>query len=832
MASKTVNVFKRLMNTLVKNGGNDTAINTAIREASNGKFWTYSQLTKSFLDTLNASYKANKSLKSFCSAYAGMNFDNKDTGSITGYDAGGKIVKTKSSVVRNLVPVEKFTMPKNNKAVINGLTVVFPNAKNLSNKEKYLVKGMNSCWIKASLDLIKQSYGISFETTPATCKTLKVKFKHLGNAGTLAYVRSEWTKGKHYLTMYVNSDINIDTTSQDGFSPDNWISDMREDRTICHELTHAIMQATIKGAGNIPLLLQEGLAEIVHGGDERWNNIKTILSKEHLSKMKENMRLNNASNWEEALYGGSIVLLRYLAKQSLNDGYKYTNASKTAMQLTTAFTGTYNFSKWKGVTKVDARPNKKSITINGTAKSNTIYANAGTAKILAGKGDDVLYSTTGKNHIIYGQDGNDKFISTGGTNAKHYGSSGNDTFTVSGGTGAKYYGGNGNDIFTVSGGTSNTYYGNAGIDTFTIGQGTKNLYYGQDGNDKFTVNRGTESSVNGNAGNDIFIVNGGSNNRFYGRENDDKFTINKSASSNFYGGDGIDTFNLTTGTVNNLYGETGKDKMTISGGSKNYASGGDDADVIIINAGTEQKAAGGNGNDNIIINGGSGHTVSGNEDNDTIVVTAGNNNTLNGNNGADKLTIQTGINNIAYGSAGNDILVLANGANNVLYGGSGNDNVTISGGMNGMAYGDSGDDIITVTGGTDNQIFCGTGNDIVVLEGGENAICYADSGNNNFNIKDGFAGTSTIFLNEAEDSFINSFTLASSIDKYTFQMNETQMEILNDIYKVIIEGWDSHVNTMVAFGNEVYNKTDLEQFISEINNLQITSTVDTNNSYV
>ena len=136
-------------------------LDAAIRAASNGKFWTYKSLLSSFTSDWEKAVKnGGMSAKKFAEQYCGMNFSNSDTGSVIGLDAGGKTAYTKATIVADTVPMNKWKLPTSNKTVIEGCTFVWSKTKNLSAKEQYLLKGLNSSWLKSALDLINKSYGL------------------------------------------------------------------------------------------------------------------------------------------------------------------------------------------------------------------------------------------------------------------------------------------------------------------------------------------------------------------------------------------------------------------------------------------------------------------------------------------------------------------------------------------------------------------------------------------------------------------------------------------------------------------------------------------------
>ena len=632
-----INSMKRFVAKLGTVHADGKGIDQAVRSASNGKFWSYKSLMSSFLADWKKSVVTNHwSVEKFVSIYCGMNFSNKDTGSLIGLDAGGKVEKTKASVIPTMLSVDKWKLPASQKTTIDGCTFIWPNMKNLTNKEKYLLKGLHSSWIKGALQVIKQSFGISFGAGNSSCNTITVKFVK-DNPTRSAWVSTSWIGEKvTKLTLHINTNVDFDMKSADGVVKGNWVGDNRMDRNLAHELTHACLSANILGGYDLPLALNEGIAELVHGGDDtRKDYITSILSKSNIDKFKKTMALDSHNFWVEGLYGGSIALLRYMIKQGLADSYRYTNAKKTAMALTSVFKGTYIMSSWKKVVNVDARENKQVITIKGTSANNVIYANKKTSTVSALAGNDTI-------------------VVSGGTAHKLSAGTGNDKFTVSAGTKSFLYGESGSDTFVITGGSQNRYYGNVGADTFTIKKGTSNSLYGQEGSDTINITGGSSNVAQGGLGNDVIVISNGNNNKAYGNDGNDILTIKGGTDGFLYGNIGDDRLYVTAGTNNRMYGHEGKDKLYIQGGTQSVASGMAGDDTIIISAGTKGLAYGGDGIDTFSLSKGTEFKIFGNVGDDIITVTGGSGNQYYGGDGNDTFRIKGGTNDKYYAGNGND----------------------------------------------------------------------------------------------------------------------------------------------------------------------------------
>ena len=117
---------------------------------------------------------------------------------------------------------------------------------------------------------------------------------------------------------------------------------------------------------------------------------------------------------------------------------------------------------------------KKIVNKNGTKKADTIEITASNLTIKAGKGNDRITLTKGKNNTAYGE-------------------AGNDTITVNGGS-SNLYGGAGNDVYVI--GKNST--GTAKVKDFSVKKGNT---------DSVKITGGTVKSI-GVSGSNV-IVKGG-----------------------------------------------------------------------------------------------------------------------------------------------------------------------------------------------------------------------------------------------------------------------------------------------------------------------------------
>ncbi len=146
-----LNVMKNFMDSLNNTSKSGiTALNEAVKAVSNFSSW--SQVVSTMIADCK-SYNGNGT--AFLNRMCGINLTNKDTGAITGSDAGGGSTKTAESIIPES---GAWKYPSKTTFTIQGLTVTVPAKKTLSSSQQYIVGALYTWWIKNSLTLIKNSY--------------------------------------------------------------------------------------------------------------------------------------------------------------------------------------------------------------------------------------------------------------------------------------------------------------------------------------------------------------------------------------------------------------------------------------------------------------------------------------------------------------------------------------------------------------------------------------------------------------------------------------------------------------------------------------------------
>ena len=278
----------------------------AIKFGSSGMFKDEASLINSFVEAMRNS---NGDLLEVC----GINLNNDDTGSITGLDAGGEKAKTAESVV----PEEKTSYGGNTKgsSFIRGLTVNWPDDIS-DDMQKAIAGALDSQWLSNCMWLVDESFAINFWENGTSVKSMDVNFEDDASSNNLAYVTNYYNDGvttKLKLTVNMHYYNNLDLTDKNGAVKDN-PNQLYLDRTLAHEMTHAIMAANIKNFNELPKYVKEGMAELVHGIDDyRKGKIQSLANDPDTLK---DVLKNSGAPSDDSAYAAGYMVLRYMAKQA------------------------------------------------------------------------------------------------------------------------------------------------------------------------------------------------------------------------------------------------------------------------------------------------------------------------------------------------------------------------------------------------------------------------------------------------------------------------------------------------------------------------------------
>jgi len=507
--SNALQIMKKFMNSLDNTAlSGREALDEAVQACS--KFGSMQAVINSLVQGCASASDKTAWLQAAC----GINLTNADTGAITGSDAGVGATKTATSVV----PEGNLERKYSNSTVYTksdwqGLQVTQP--ANFNEAQRHVLSGIYTWWMSEGLNLIKESYGLSFDEAGTTVKKLTIAFDDpsggWGNA--LALINSHEENGQTTaLTLRVNMAYfsNISASDRDGKQGGNYL-----DRTLAHELTHAVMAANIDNFIELPRFIKEGAAELVHGIDDtRGNTIRQLL--QNPTALQAALDVDNATGSTSITYSSDVnaagyMLLRYLAKQGASGG-----------------TGTIQppVSKWPG-SQVTYSSDYSTVNV-GTGFSGVVWLNPSSGVTYAGETNTINAS---------GATGSLTLIGRGTQNAYIIGGSGANDMWGGGASNDVMQGGSGRNVFWYGGGD--------GTDTVTgFHSGVDKINYYAGGMDSITTEGASVVIASGQgsltirdaAAKRLDILVGSTNFRcWFGRSDQDNI-VTTSADINFYDG--------------------------------------------------------------------------------------------------------------------------------------------------------------------------------------------------------------------------------------------------------------------------------------------------------
>ena len=645
-------VIKKFMNCLDKASYSGiSALNQAVSVASGGYFTDVYSAIRQMVADCRKTNNATSFLKNYCDIDL-SNPKTADTGAITGKEAGGSSVDL---TPEKIVPESGYLDTSFKKTSFNtdyGVTF-YLSKTSLSDDEFYIWRALKTWWANAAFKLIEDSYDYSFTDSDASVKNITVVFEedyssngYLAYTGWPKYINGIYTRvlgiNKAYYKNFESTDVNGESPNGQGYL----------DRTVAHELTHAIMMSKVSSFSDLPQFITEGTAELVHGIDDfRGNVISSLAGSSSLLESSLSLIPGTGGRYE---YASGYMFLRYLAKQGsehygnsgsagnlsiINDAMNSDSFTVKGSTLTVGkdfYNDVIDLTSYASIKSVDATNLAKGVMIVGNKKSNSIVAGSGNDTISGNNGNDTLRGGDG-DEIIFGNAGND-FLKGETGNDTLYGGDGNDTLT----------GGDGADIFVHTADNDCITDYKAGVDKIKFVKENASV---------------TSSSVSGD--NVILTISGTDLITIKGVKNQEITFINYNGkeTTSVYGG------GSTTSTL-----------LTVTNSTKSPVTVGSAIRTIDASMRTKAVQITGNSLANTIEGGSGKDLLYGGKGDDSIV----------GNAGADKL----------YGQAGDDILRGGKG-NDSLWGGTGNDTL----------YGDDGADKFIYAKGDGNDVIYNFAND-------------------------------------------------------------------------------------------------------------------------
>ncbi len=409
------------------------AVDEAIRAASAGRFYNMRSVWEAFVRDASGLLGTNADktrIDSFLKTYCDVDLHNTDTGAISGLDAGGSTVpKTAESVIPDTASTNTY-FDYNYK--VQGVNFHVDSPKSLNDRQKRMCRCIQRWWVENALSVIKESYGLSLDEKGAVVKDIYISF-----AKPASYTQAKWNgtlaavgwRSNTALTLSINMEKQELYTSYNGIANYNGIMeypDTKEreeyfDRTLTHELVHAVMDATIANVWKLPASMKEGLAELVHGIDDSRNgNIYHVFQKHTASEWWSHL-LTPETTYDSATdtyhsdtYAAGYIFLRYLAKQLAQaanlPAAKVFDKSGQTVTLGARFTPNTIDLRQEAplVRNADARAVTHATNVYGDAENNVLYASNKGGTLRGFTGNDTLYGGSGKDTFYYvNGDGND-----------------------------------------------------------------------------------------------------------------------------------------------------------------------------------------------------------------------------------------------------------------------------------------------------------------------------------------------------------------------------------------------------------------------------------------
>lgn len=626
-------VIKNFMKSLDNTTSSGTAaLDEAVKSVS--KFSSWSELTKTMIKDCQA---YNGDYANFLKVACNIVLDNEDTGAISGSDAGTSTTKSAESVVPESGSI---TYPTTNTFTIQGLTVTVPKLDTLSDDEKFIVGALYTWWVDSSLTLIKDSFGMNFQEAGTTVKELDIQFYDNDSDGRMAYTSYSTTQKCTELHMKINLHYfeGIDTTNPNGVGNSSALTYL--DRTIAHEMVHAVMAANVDYFNDLPTSFKEGIAELVHGIDDKRRDRIQNLATLHTS-------LQSALNGSGTnSYAAGYMALRYLAKQAAtgrnpSDDIVVSTSSDTS--TTGIITPSTDTSSTSTTTTVSGSATFSGTTLNVVGEftediwlstmdlvRNTVshYANVDTLTIDA---------TNLTSRIILAGNDNNNTIRSGRNGASIWGGAHGDDVLVGGDSRDMFWysaGGGSDEILNFRGGTADESDVLTVMDNFSVNRSDGNLNFNMDDGGNLSVYVGTNvaQSIQYSAdGKNVIKVKVGNTN------SENNFTYQ--SDMYYLGGNGIDTLSVDDSV----------------GSASIFLTDSHFANINVIDAknSSAQNVLAGNNLDNEIIVGAGNCSLWGGE--------SGSNDTLTGGDGSNMFWYGLGEgNDVVENANGDDVIFLYN----------------------------------------------------------------------------------------------------------------------------------------------------------------------------
>lgn len=187
----------------------------------------------------------------------------------------------------------------------------------LNDDQRTIIAGLFKWWTEEALNLNEESYGLKFDDK-ASVHDVDLYFFNDENGSLAAILPSARSDFDGVATALCLS-INLEPYQK--ISPDNVNGESAEwgylDRTLAHELNHAVFNANINFFSTLPTFIKEGFADLTHGVDDDLQQAIMRVTRDADKLVAELDVTNNTTQGVTTdTYAAGYIFLRYYAKQA------------------------------------------------------------------------------------------------------------------------------------------------------------------------------------------------------------------------------------------------------------------------------------------------------------------------------------------------------------------------------------------------------------------------------------------------------------------------------------------------------------------------------------
>ena len=187
-----------------------------------------------------------------------------------------------------------------------------------SDEKQEFIDALKNGWLKNAEALVQSAYGL--QANAADTWDLIVNEKDTG--GYAAFVKTSWNGAKtapYYKTRGIADVLEMQFDLPD-FSAPHTVGSSEADRVVAHEMVHLILAQNsfygdiVDGNGRQGSWFKEGLAEMIHGGDDRVRGIlgNTLPSDGDITNLLNAVGTGDESWTTNEQYGSAYLAARFL----------------------------------------------------------------------------------------------------------------------------------------------------------------------------------------------------------------------------------------------------------------------------------------------------------------------------------------------------------------------------------------------------------------------------------------------------------------------------------------------------------------------------------------